>query len=342
LRGEIMAMLFRPKSFPRRYKNLAEKIKQDKARLDMICNVYRGIWTGVLHVFVVDESIINEWHLEKEALRPILRGKDIGPFRYKWAGKWVIYTQQKDFEKRFPNVIKYLEQFRVILERRSAVWIYGKKWWELEDPLSPQMFEIEKIMSPYISRFNAFTYEEGKFYAMDSTVIIRFWYDLEELRDYITKWRDTNEPSLDVEKFLQESEEILRDLGKSRETLLYLLGILNSDLIEFYYKLYAQRVTKRGSRQPKGKYFLYVPPYLNVLPISIADRSERRDIVRQVLKICGVAKELSEVEEGSEEKKIIEERVSELVGELNEKIYDLYGLDEDEKAIVQNFVLRKR
>ncbi len=337
-----MAMLFRPRQFPRRYRDLAEKIRQNRPRLDTICNVYRGIWTGVLHVFVVDDTIIEEWRLEKDALRPILRGKDIGPFRYKWNHKWVIYTEQEDFEKRFPRVIKYLEQFKIILERRSAVWIYGRKWWELEDPLSPKMFEVEKIMSPYISRFNAFTYEEGKYYAMDSTVIIRFWFDTEEVRDYIVKWKETNEPELDVEKFLQEGEILLSELERDRNALLYLLGILNSDLIEFYYKLYAQRVTRRGSRQPKGKYYLYVPPYLNVLPIHIGSKEERLDIIKQVEKICSVAKKLNEVEEGSEEKKEIEEEMGRLMGELNETVYNLYGLNEEEKAIIQTFVLKKR
>ena len=337
-----MAMLFRPREFPRRYRALGEKIKKDKPRLDMMCNVYRGIWTGVLHVFVVNDETIKQWDLEPGALRPILRGKDIGPFRYKWNYKWVIYTAQEKFEERFPNVIRYLEQFRLILERRSAVWIYGRQWWELEDPLSPKMFETEKILSPYISRFNAFTYEEGKYYVMDSTVVIRFWFDSDEAREYAIKWKETNEPNMDVKSFIEQGEDILSELGKSRRSLLYILGILNSDLIEFYYKLYGQRVTKRGSRQPKGKYYLYVPPYLNVLPIKIGSAEERNQVVVQVEKIMRVAAKLNTVEEGSEEKKEIEDELNVLMGELNEIVYNLYELTDDEKAIVQNFVLRKR
>jgi len=306
----------------------------------MLCNVYRGIWTGVLHIFIVSNEIIEEYQLELEALKPILRGKDIGPFRYQWNGRWVIYTKQEDFEIRFPNVIKYLERYKRILERRGAVWIYRRKWWELEDPLSPEMFEVEKIVTPYISRFNAFTYEEGKYYTMDSASIIRFWFNEDEIKDYITKWKEMNEPELNIIDFLDTSKGILNEVKKVKKFLLYLLGILNSELIEFYYKLYAPRLTKRGTRQPVGKYYLYVPPNLNVLPIALGSQEERAEVIKQVEKIMQVANKLNYTE--GEEKERIEEELSPLIADLNEAIYDIYELNETEKAIIQAYVLRKR
>ncbi|RLE74838.1 MAG: hypothetical protein DRZ80_03855 [Thermoprotei archaeon] len=335
-----MAMIFRPKPIPVRYRDLHQKIRERSYRLDMICNVYRGIWTGVLHVFIVTKEEIEEYHLEEEALKPILRGKDISTFRYKWNERWVIYTAHEDFDKRFPNIIRYLERYKTILERRGAVWVYRRKWWELEDPLSPEMFEVEKILTPYISRFNAFAYEEGKYYTMDSTSIIRFWFDEEELRNYISKWKEVNEPDLNIDEFIETSNQILSELGKNTDALLYLLGILNSELIEFYYKLYAPRLTKRGSRQPVGRFYLYVPPNLNVLPIVIGSEEERRDIVRQVRNIMQVADELNYLE--GDEKTSVEEKVAVLMGELNETIYDLYELDDVERAIIQSYVLKKR
>jgi len=335
-----MAMLFRPRAVPKKYTKVHEKIRTRGVRLDVLCNVYRGIWTGVLHIFVVTNEIVEEYDLEWDALKPILRGKDIGPFRYKWNERWVIYTNQDNFYERFPNVIRYLEKYKMILERRGAVWVYRRQWWELEDPLSPEMFEIEKIMSPYISRFNAFTYEEGKYYAMDSTSIIRFWFNENETRDYITKWREVNEQNLDANEFINLSLELLKDMGKDTNSLLYILGILNSEVVEFYYKLYAQRVTKRGTRQPVRKYYLYVPPHLNVIPIAVGTMEERADIVRRVNAIRNIALKL-DYTEGNEKEKV-EEEITFMVADLNEAVYDLYELDESERAMIQSYVLRKR
>lgn len=335
-----MAMIFRPKQVPIRYKELHEKIRRRGVRLDKICNVYRGIWTGVLHIFIVSSEEIEKYEIEKGALKPILRGKDIGPFRYQWNDKWVIYTNQKDFEKKYPNTIEYLKKYKTVLERRGAVWVYRKKWWELEDPLTPEMFEVEKILSPYISKFNAFAYEEGKYYTMDSTAIIRFWFNENEIRSYITKWKEVNEPEIDVEEFINESKNIMKELGTGTDSLLYVLGILNSEVIEFYYKLYAQRLTKKGMKRISGKYYLYIPPDLNVLPIPISSSGTKQEIVAQVKKIMSVAKNLNNAE--GEEKRRIEEEVLLLVSELNEKVYDIFELSDEERAIIQAYVLRKR
>ena len=143
-----MAMLFRPKPIPQKYRELFEKIVSDSIRLDNICNVYRGIWTGVLHIFVVTSAEIKEYEIERDAIKPLLRGKDIFPFRYKWSDRWIIYSNGEEFKDKFPNAMKYLSQFKTILERRGAVWVYKRNWWELEEPLSPELFEAKKNIVP--------------------------------------------------------------------------------------------------------------------------------------------------------------------------------------------------
>ncbi len=341
-----MAMLFRPKPIPKKYAELYERIRDKTIRLDNLCNVYRGIWTGVLHIFVVTDQEIEKYDIEKEALRPLLRGKDVFPFRYKWVNRWIIYATGSEFKDKYPNAMRYLSSFKTILERRGAVWVYKRSWWELEEPLSPKMFEIEKILSPYISRFNSFAYEEGKYYVLDSTSIVRFWFDEKELLEYVIKWKELNESDLDIEKFVETYHEIKRDLPFDTYGLHYLLGLLNSDVIEFFYKLYAPRLTKRGSRKPKGKYYLYIPPNLNILPIKIGEKEEIKQIVKQVKIIMKIAAKLNEINEDVEEyallKESIEEEISLKVAELNELVYDIYNLSETDRSLLQSYVLRKR
>ena len=332
---------------PLKYQDLFEKIRAGRYTLDNFARVYRGIWTGVLRIFVVDSDIIEKYNIERDALRPILRGKDIFPFYYRFSDKWVIYTYQEDFYERFPNAINYLKQYKRVLERRGAVWIHGKKWWELEDPMSPDLFEIEKLLAPYTSNRNSFAYEEGKYYVMDSTIIVRFWKNEKEREQYLKENRKLKE-----EGFISvcDFDEAKKMLGPSTDNLLYLLGLLNSDLLEFYLKLYAPRVSKRQKRPPKGRFYLYIPPFTNVLPIEIASNEYRREVIDLVIRVSKLSEKIDTLLRDSdtkseEEKSEIEELTVErdnLIAELNELIFSIYGLDEEEKAVIQSFVVRKR
>ncbi len=340
-----MAMLFRPKPIPAKYRELYEKIVTGSIRLDNISNIYRGIWTGVLHIFVVTSEQANEYNIEREALKPLLRGKDIFPYRYKWSERWIIYSSGDDFREKFPNAMQYLSKFKTILERRGAVWVYKRKWWELEDPLSPEFFEVEKLLSPYISRFNSFAYEEGRYYALDSTCIIRFWRDADELTTYITKWNEINKDALSVETYIRNYEDIRSELKFDTEALIYLLGLLNSDVSEFIYKLYAPRLTKRGSRRPKGRYYLYIPPHINVLPVRIGEKELRMEVIKRVKELMREAMKLNNIEDSdeySEIKKSIEESLALKQAELNEIIYEIYTLNEADKSLIQSYVIKKR
>ena len=329
---------------PERYRSLHGKIRENRYTLDNFAYVYSGIWTGVLRIFVIDSGIRDEYSIEEEALRPILRGKDIFPFYYRFSDKWVIYTNQKGFEEKFPNVIKYLSKYKIVLDRRGAVWIHGKKWWELEDPLDPSMFELEKLVAPYTSNKNSFAYEEGKYYVMDSTIIVRFWRNLEERGKYMSEFSYLFEKGLSAVE--EELDNVYVDLKPTTENLKFLLGLLNSDVLEFYLKLISQRVSKRIRNPSKGKFYLYIPPYPNILPIELGSSETRKEIIKIVDQLSQVSKEIDELadmeSENKEELLRLEEEKNELLVNLNEIIFQMYGLNEEEIATIQTYVLKKR
>jgi len=337
-----MRMAFR--KIPEKYRDLFDKIRGDRRHLAHFCYVYRGIWTGVLRVFVIDDEILREFDIEKDAIRPILRGKDIFPFFYRFSNRWVIYTNQENFFEKFPNAIKYLEKHKIILERRGAVWIHGKNWWELEEPLSPDMFEVEKIISPYTSNRNSFALDLSNYYVMDSTIVIRFWRDDNERSAYFTNFGNLH--SQDLESFIKESQKALEDLPPTIDNLKYILGVLNSDLIEFYIKLYSPMVSKRIKKPPKGRYFLYIPPYPNIIPIEVAEKETRIKIANLTDELSKISKAIDKLrnEEIVDEEKImeLENQRNRLFTNLNELIFDIYEINESERAVIQSYVLKKR
>ncbi len=331
-----------------KYKELWKKIKQNSIRLDNICGVHRGLWTGALYVFIVPEDIIEEYNIERDALRPAIRGRDIRPFGYIWKGFYVIYASARhvpNFADKFPNTMAWLEKHRVILERRSAVFTWKKEWWELEDPLDPKIFELAKILSPLFARYPSFALDyDGKFYVLDSTVMIRKWLSEEELSEYAKNWNKINEPKINIEAFLEIFNDFWKRFKSTEQGLWYILGLLNSEVLEFFFKQYSPRLSKRTRRPKKGRWFSYMPPYINILPI----RTPSSDIINKVINL---SKEISvltskylSLQENADKsyKNQLESEIGFLLKDLNETIFEIYNLTEKEIITLQNFVYKKR
>ena len=79
----------------KRFKDLWDRIYNNSYRLDQLFAIHRGIWTGALYVYIVPKDIVDMYNLEKEALRPAIRGRDIKPFGFIWRGFYIIYASKK-------------------------------------------------------------------------------------------------------------------------------------------------------------------------------------------------------------------------------------------------------
>lgn len=80
---------------------LKEKIeKMGKPLRDWNLRIYFGIKTGYNEAFIINTERRNEIlkackteeerKLTEELIKPVLRGRDIGRYCYKWAGLWII------------------------------------------------------------------------------------------------------------------------------------------------------------------------------------------------------------------------------------------------------------
>ncbi len=339
---------FRLPPIKKKYRDIWEKIRRETVRLDQLCAIHRGLWTGTLYVYVVNEETISEYNIEKAALRPILRGKDIKPFGFRWAGYYVLYATEAyipDFPKRFPNAMRWLEKYKLILERRAAVFAWGRRWWELEDPLDPKVFEVSKILGPLFARFQSFALDlNAQYYALDSSVIIRKWLCVEEQMHYAENWKKTNNHSLNVDEFIEKGRQAWRSIDSDLDSLYYILALLNSEVLEFFFKLFSPRLVKRTRKPKKGRWYSYMPPYLNILPIKIADKQTILDVIRQTKTIVEETNKLLSLDQSSDEKekKQLESEIGFLLSELNEVIFDIYSIDDIERVAIQNFVYKKR
>jgi type I restriction-modification system DNA methylase subunit len=244
------------KLVPEEFYDLMNRIAQDSIKLMEISRIDRGIYTGLNEAFVVNESTIKNNDIERQLLKPLIAGKNVKRFSIDYEGSSLIYTKDIEIED-YPKTKSYLEQFREKLEKRWCVVDarMGRKWYELEKPREPSLYETEKIITPDISLRNNFTFDANNFYCLDTAFVI-----------------------------------VPRP--RYKDQILSILGILNSKLLEFYFKQISTHV--------RGGYFRYKKQYLNQLPIHLPKNKAEQKLVDEISshmkKILSLAKKEQRIE----------------------------------------------
>ncbi len=235
-------------------------------------------------VFIIDEEKKNELIKKNEnsrlLIKPILRGKDIFKYGYKWQKKYLIavhFGLHKDIDN-FPAIKEHLSKYKEILETRAQVIRGDHHWIELDqNPSERYMEELSsnKIIYPNIHKEFAVAYEDEGFLINQKCFCIT---------------------------------------GKN---LKYLVGILNSKLNFFYFKLIGASLGNAGYEISKI--------FVNELPIPtpdvnllIADKIEK--LVEQILSI---------------KKADSKADTKDLENQIDTLVYKLYDLNDEEIKVIE-------
>jgi hypothetical protein len=93
--------------------------------------IYRGIITGYNEAFIIDTETRNrilenckdeeERKRTEEIIKPVLRGRDIERYRYKWAGLWVILAKFGFYKisHLYSAVVEHLSKYEKQLKNRG-------------------------------------------------------------------------------------------------------------------------------------------------------------------------------------------------------------------------------
>lgn len=152
-------------------------------------------------------------------------------------------------------------------------------------PGDKERFEKEKIIVARMGKQVVATYDDENYYIKDSMLLLK-------------KTDETN-------------------LG-------YVTGILNSKLINFYYK----------------NYFITIDVLKNALlelPIALTDRATTENISALVHKMLSLNKRLNELgDKMTDERKGIEEETKKTDADIDELVYKIYGITDEEKKIIED------
>ncbi|QMU90955.1 Eco57I restriction-modification methylase domain-containing protein [Campylobacter jejuni] len=257
-------------------------------------NIYRGILTGYNEAFIITTEKRNEIlanckdEAEKERtaklIRKMLRGRDIKRYSYEWAGLWVIGTfpSLKINIEQYPALKQYLSQFLPRIEQSGEKGCRKKT--------SNKWFETQDNIAYYEE------FEKEKIVYPETTQGAYFVYDNKGI-------------------FLEKTAFFI-----VCENLKYLLGLLSSNLITYYYKNFSQGC-KLGT---KG--YQYNKHALENLPIPKIN-SKNQNIVDELINL------VDEILKAKEQDK--NANTQELENKINSIVYKLYNLNNEEIRIIE-------
>lgn len=257
-------------------------------------NINYGIKTGLNEAFIITTEKRNEIlanckdEAEKERtaklIRKMLRGRDIKRYSYEWAGLWVIGTfpSLKIDIEQYPALKQYLSQFLPRIEQSGEKGCRKKT--------SNKWFETQDNIAYYEE------FEKEKIVYPETTQGAYFVYDNKGI-------------------FLEKTAFFI-----VCENLKYLLGLLSSNLITYYYKNFSQGC-KLGT---KG--YQYNKHALENLPIPKIN-SKNQNIVDELINL------VDEILKAKEQDK--NANTQELENKINSLVYKLYNLTEEEIKIIE-------
>lgn len=194
------------------------------------------------------------FEIEKDLLKEFIKGENIRKWKIKWPGLYIIYPQKKEKErvvaisriemkKRYPKTWKYLQEHEKELKKRHYLLDaidkgQRQEWYELWCPRDPEWLGKTKIVNPDISNKSNFALDDIGYYIHNTAYGIKF-------------------------------------KSLSNEDRYYLLGLLNSETLEFHFKHISQLYS--------GKYYRYITQFLKELPIILPKISKERKLAAEII-----------------------------------------------------------
>lgn len=244
--------------------------------LEEITESYQGIITGCDKAFILSRSEIEKNKIEEVLLRPWIKNSDIQKNSIKSADKFLIYSDFISDEKDFPNAISFISNYRDRLLNRRECRKGIRKWYQLQWGRTEEVFDTPKIVYPFKSSSSRFAVDKSGNYCSADV------YSLKLKKQY-----------------------------EGKLTLEYIAAMLNSKLLEFYFKCYAKKISK--------DLYDYYPNTVLRMKISIPTG---------VNPIGEMASELKKCKNEDERKAI--------TNEIDMEIYKLYGLSSRQIEIINS------
>jgi len=304
--------------------DLFKKLREMPFKLkDVAERIFQGLVTGADPVFIVENidaknyfsvSLNQECRLEKELMHPLCKGSvDIRRyyagnvkksilFPYKIIDNKAELLSVQELTKNYLCIWNYLLTNRKMLESRERGKWKHDRWYAFGRSQNLNMMEQKKIMTPSIANSASFTLDQtGTYYFVGSGGGGGGGYGI----------------------------TLKKDLSMTYE---YILGLLNSKLLDTYLKSLSSRFS--------GGYYAYNRQYIEQLPIRIIDFSNPTDktlhdkMVKLVEQMLDLHERFNRAK-GIEEKTMLQRQINATDQQIDPLVYELYNLSNDEIGLIE-------
>ncbi|TAN42554.1 MAG: hypothetical protein EPN22_12360 [Nitrospirae bacterium] len=270
---------------------LVLKLEDTSKKLSEVAKISEGAVTGLNDLYLLSREFIKANLFELKYFVPCTRGREIDKYYILNSKELLFYPYIKSNNKTVsvdeqellvnsPQYYKHLKNNIDKIQSRPYFLKSNKKWYELWNQRDLDNFNREKIITPELSERNRFALADANVFYGDTVCGI-----------------------------------VINDNYMHRIEYKFLLAVLNSKLIEWYYK---------KTTVPKaGGFFIYKVMFLKNVPIKVFSIVSQQKIITLVDKILAAKKKDPNADTLTIEKQI------------DEMVYALYGLTPEEIAIVE-------
>jgi len=301
---------------------LLRKIKQPLTLGDVFEEILVGVQSGIDNIHVLkfigkksdrifkffSERADDEIEIESQLVKPFLRGEDVHRYSYPSCLYYCIYPysfrndkttilEERELKELYPLGFAYLNSYRKELtDIRRRQKTNPKYWYSCHRSREMKVFETERIITPEISLGCNMTIGERGIY------------------------HNTQVYSL-----------LPKETMKERQS--YWLGILNSKLMWFF--------LKNTGTVLRGGYIRFKTEYLKPFPIRTidfnnpAEKAIHDKLVSLVDRMLELHKKKSFIPPSAEREKI-EREIAVTDEKIDEIVYGLYGVTEEERKIIES------
>ncbi len=300
---------------------LFERLSQMPVKLrDVAERMAQGIRTSANEVYVLalvseNENMLRAQSkqldrvvpLERGVVLSFLKGREIKPYQILPSGQVVIIPYrvkgdrnelipEDELLRNFPNTHTYLCKNKTFLEERERGRMKGVQWYGYVYPKNIEVMTSPKILVPDIADRASFALDESGQYAFTSGYGIT-------LKDSIS------------------------------ETYKYILGLLNSKVLDFY--------LKQVSTSLRGGFFRYFTQFIEKIPIRTLKFDNPNDVTMHN-KMVELVDQMLELNKKLAESKVpqtaemLRRQIKSIDRQINQLVYLLYDLTREEIESVES------
>lgn len=286
--------------------NIISKLKHTGKPLGEYVNdkLYRGVITGLTEAFVIDkekkDELITKDKKSAELLRPFVIGRDIKRYAPLRTSRYLIF-------------IPYGWTRTRIGEKKDA-W----NWFERTYPaIAAHLKPFEKDATK--------RYDKGEYWW--ELRACAYYDEFEKAKIMLPDISVKGNFTLDNNGGFYSANTVYF-IGESD---LYLLGILNSKLVTFFYQSISPSI--------RGGYHRFFTQYSIQIPVIPKDKAGAiaTKISTLIENMMALNKRLGEIaDKKTDEKTKLEEQVNKVDAEIDELVYKLYDINEKERKIIED------